>query len=59
MTIAFFGGIYNPVVCLGPALFDLAFNGAGIRYVPIYLAGTFSGGALAALFYRFIYSEDF
>jgi aquaporin Z len=59
MTIAFLGGAYNPAVCLGPALLDFAFGGPAMRYVPVYLMGTLAGGAFAALFYRYLYSQEF
>ncbi|MBU1007783.1 aquaporin [Candidatus Dependentiae bacterium] len=59
MTIAFLGGTYNPAVSLGPSLFDLIFGGSAITHVPVYLLGTFSGGGLAALAYRYIHCEEF
>ena len=59
MTISFLGGTYNPAVSIGPSLFDAAFQGPAIWHMPLYVGSTLSGGALAALFYRYMYCEEF
>jgi len=61
MAIAFLGGMYNPVVSIGSSILNLFFRGSveALRHMPAYVLGTMSGGALAALFYRYMYCEEF
>lgn len=53
------GGALNPAVALGTILVDTFRGGDSIRFLPIFLIGPFLGGALAAVFFRYINSEEF
>ena len=57
LPVLFLGGTYNPVVSVGPALFDLMTGGMAIMHVPAYLFGTLGGGVLAAYFFRYMYCQ--
>ena len=47
------GGAFNPAVALGPTIVDLVVgDGRSLDGLWVYLAATFSGGALAALAFR-------
>jgi aquaporin Z len=53
------GGAYNPAVATGPILIDtLMAHGSSIKYLWIYLAGPFAGGAMAAIVFKFINPDD-
>jgi aquaporin Z len=58
LTIAFLGGVYNPAVVVGPHLLDVFFRGSAMRYMSYYLFGTFSGGALAAIAFYYMYPGE-
>ncbi|MCI0432253.1 MAG: aquaporin family protein [Gemmatimonadetes bacterium] len=48
------GGAFNPAVAVGPQIVDAAIGDGGtIRHVWLYLVGPFTGGALAAIAFRF------
>ena len=58
-TLAFIGGSYsggavNPAVAMGPMFVDFLKGGTSFLQYPIYLVGPFAGGALAALFCKFM-----
>jgi glycerol uptake facilitator-like aquaporin len=59
LPIVYLGGTYNPAVSVGPAIFDVFFGGMSYMHVPVYLGGTLLGGGFAALFYRYMYCEEF
>jgi aquaporin Z len=46
------GGAYNPAVALGPMIADTIHGGGSIANLWLYLAGPFTGGAVAAVVYR-------
>ena len=56
------GGAFNPAVGIGPILIDTFFGTCDCHPISnlwIYLAGPFSGGAIAAVVYRFINPDEF
>lgn len=58
LPIVFLGGTYNPAVSIGPVLFDMIMGGEAFMSAPAYLFGPLAGGALAALFFRYMYCEE-
>ena len=56
LAISFLGGTYNPMVSISSSLFDGCFLGTSIQHMPAYALGSFGGGAVAAYFYKYIYS---
>ncbi len=52
------GGAFNPAVALGPQLMDTFEGGKGLSKFYIYFIGCFGGGALAAIVYKFLNSEE-
>jgi aquaporin Z len=58
LAIAFLGGIYNPAVVVGPHLIDVFFKGSAMRYMWVYLFGSFSGGTLAAIAFYYMYPGE-
>jgi aquaporin Z len=58
-TLVFVGGsisgaAVNPAVAIGPMFFDFLRGGSAFLHYPVYLVGPFAGGALAALFCKFM-----
>lgn len=53
------GGAFNPAVAVGPALVDLAVgDGRSVPFLWVYLASTFTGGALGAAAFRAMCPAD-
>ena len=53
------GGAFNPAVGTGPILVDTIMGGHSIGNLWIYLLGPFTGGALAAMVYKFVNPDEF
>ena len=56
------GGAFNPAVGIGPILIDSIFGTChcdSINFLWIYLAGPFTGGALAAIAYKMANPDEF
>ncbi len=52
------GGIFNPAVALGPQLMDTLEGGTALSKFYIYFIGCFAGGALAAIIYKYLNSNE-
>ncbi|MTI86350.1 MAG: aquaporin family protein [Balneolaceae bacterium] len=51
------GGVFNPAISLGPALFDLLMQGNSIYYSLLYTLAPFAGGALAIVAFNYFEKE--
>lgn len=52
------GGIFNPVISAGPALYDMILGGDSIRHVPLYVLAPMTGAVLAAAAYGFFEKKN-
>lgn len=48
------GGVFNPVIAAGPALFDLLMEGDSYQYLILYTLTPLTGGALAAALHTYL-----
>jgi aquaporin Z len=52
------GGVLNPAAAFGPQLMNTLEGGAGLSKFYIYFIGCFAGGALSAIVYKFLNSDE-
>ena len=52
------GGVLNPAAAFGPQLMDTLEGGSGLDKFYIYFIGCFGGGALSAIVYKLLNSND-
>jgi glycerol uptake facilitator-like aquaporin len=52
------GGVLNPAAAFGPQLMDTIEGGSGLSKFYIYFLGCFAGGALSAIVYKVLNSDE-
>lgn len=52
------GGIFNPAISAGPALYDMIQGGDSMRYVPLYVLAPMTGAVLAAAAFGFFEKKN-
>ncbi len=52
------GGAFNPAVALSPIILDTIRGGNSMQYVPMYMIGTFLGGAFAAIMFKVMNPDE-
>lgn len=53
--LVFFGGTFNPAVSIGTSVVALLTSVEAIKFMPLFVTGSVTGGVLAALAYKYFY----